>query len=266
MSAPGDPARRRRWKRRAAISCAALILLGSGLFGLHKLANARGFQLFGDIVDRVETDDRVVALTFDDGPADGRTQEVLRILARHGVAATFFLIGRDIDANPEAARAIAAAGHQIGNHTYTHPRMVFLRPSTIRDEVERTETAIRRTGHRGPIVFRPPFGKKLFYLPYYLDQRGIKTIMWDVEPDSHPEVAATADGIVRHVVERVRPGSIILLHVMAASRETSFRAVEPMVVELERLGYRFVTVDQLLALEAGGSRSENTAPPPSRSR
>ncbi len=145
----------------------------------------------------------------------GSSEALLVTLARHRVKATFFLVGESIEAHPDQARAIAAAGHQIGNHSYTHSRMVFRSPSFIRSEVERTDAAIASTGYRGDGVFRPPFGKKLVYLPYYLGRRGIPTIMWDVEPDS--DLDASADDIVRRAVDQVRPGSIILLHVMMAS-------------------------------------------------
>lgn len=230
-----------------------LLLAGVGLalllvtaVGLWRLANARRFQLFGTLVARVDTAERVVALTFDDGPSPGRTEKLLAVLARHGALATFFLVGRDIEAHPEQARAIAAAGHEIGNHSWSHSRLIFRSPSFIRAEVDRTDAAIARIGYRGPPLFRPPHGKKLVYLPYLLGQRGVPTIMWDVEPDSDP--AAGADEIARRAVEQVRPGSIVLLHVMFSSRDMSLDAVELILVELGREGYRFATVSQLLAL------------------
>jgi peptidoglycan/xylan/chitin deacetylase (PgdA/CDA1 family) len=236
----------RRIRRVATIAGAVLVSLVAGGYGLRELANARRFQLFGDLVARVDTSERVVALTFDDGPMAGSTEAVLAALARHRVKATFFLVGESIEAHPDQARAIAAAGHQIGNHSHSHQRMVFKSPSFIRSEVERADAAIASTGYRGEVVFRPPFGKKLVYLPCYLGRRGVPTIMWDVEPDS--DLHASAEEIVRRTVDQVRPGSIILLHVMVPARAESLRAVEPIVVELTRRGYRFVTVSELLAL------------------
>ena len=239
---------RRRARRLVVAAGVGLALLLIGAFGAWKLANARRFQLFGTLVARVETAERVVALTFDDGPTPGRTEELLAVLERHGAVATFFLVGRDIDAHPAEARAIAAAGHEIGNHSWSHARLVFKSPSFIRAEVDRADEAIARIGYRGPRLFRPPFGKKLVYLPYLLGERGVPTIMWDVEPDSDPGSAAD---IARRAVTEVRPGSIVLLHVMFSSRDPSLEAVEPILVELGRAGYRFVTVSQLLALRSG---------------
>ena len=237
---------RRRIRRAVAVVGGALLALFAGAYGLRELASARSYQLFGDLVARVETSERVVALTFDDGPTAGPTEALLAALARHRVKATFFLVGQSIEAHPDQARAIAAAGHQIGNHSYSHRRMVFKSPSFIRSEVERAEAVIESIGYRGEPVFRPPFGKKLVYLPHYLGRRGIPTIMWDVEPES--DLAASTDDIVRRTVDEVRPGSIILLHVMVPARAHSLRAVEPIVVELARRGYRFVTVSELLAM------------------
>jgi peptidoglycan-N-acetylglucosamine deacetylase len=237
---------RRRARLLAVTSGVGLVLLLVTAFGVWQLANARRFQLFGTLVARVDTSERVVALTFDDGPTPGRTEKLLAILERHRVVATFFLVGRDIDAHPDQARAIAAAGHEIGNHSWSHSRLIFRSPSFIRAEVDRTDAAIARIGYRGPPLFRPPYGKKLIYLPHLLSQRGVPTIMWDVEPDSDP--AGSAADIARRAVSEVRPGSIILLHVMFSSRDPSLEAVEPIVVELRRAGYRFATVSQLLAL------------------
>jgi peptidoglycan/xylan/chitin deacetylase (PgdA/CDA1 family) len=151
-----------------------------------------------------------------------------------------------MDAHPDLAAAIAAAGHELGNHTYSHERMVAVSPGFVADEVGRTDDRIRRAGYRGEITFRPPNGKKLLTLPLYLSQHGRRTIMWDVEPNSYPEVDASAERIVDHVVARVRPGSIVLLHGMYAGREQTRRAVVPIVERLRNAGYRFLTVSQLL--------------------
>ncbi|MGI5127942.1 polysaccharide deacetylase family protein [Pseudonocardia sp. CA-107938] len=223
-------------------------MLGAAAVGFDALVNARSFQLFGDLVDRVSTSEKVVALTFDDGPDPAGTGPLLDALARTGTPATFYLIGQDMAAHPDLTAAIAAAGHELGNHTYSHERMVFVSPGFVADEVERTDERIRQAGYRGEITFRPPNGKKLLTLPLYLSQHHRRTIMWDVEPNSYPEVDARAERIVDHVATHVRPGSIVLLHGMYAGREQTRRAVIPLIERLRNDGYRFVTVSQLLAL------------------
>jgi chitin deacetylase len=231
--------------RRAVVLLCGLALLFLA-WGAWNLSDARGFQLFGRIVDRVDTGSPVVALTFDDGPTPAGTDSILAILERQGVRATFFFTGAEMAENPALAPRFARAGHELGNHSWSHRRMLLRSPAFIRSEIERTDSLIRAAGHRGPIHFRPPYGKKLVGLPWYLSRTGRTTIMWDVEPDSYPDVASSAERIVSHVDERVRPGSIVLLHVMYASRRESLGAVEGVIEGLRGRGYRFVTVSELL--------------------
>jgi peptidoglycan/xylan/chitin deacetylase (PgdA/CDA1 family) len=231
----------RRWTVGVALALAVIVLLA---VGGYYLMNSRSFQLAGRLVERVDTAEKVVALTLDDGPT-ALAPDVLRVLADADVPATFYLNGRDLAAHRDFGRAIAAAGHEIGNHTYSHRRMVFVTPGTVAAEVERTDDEIRRTGYRGPITFRPPYGKKLWTLPKYLSDHDRTTVTWDVEPDSAPD--ASADQIVTHTVDAVRPGSIILLHVLFEGRSASRAAIPRMVAKLRADGYRFVTVSDLIA-------------------
>jgi peptidoglycan-N-acetylglucosamine deacetylase len=224
----------------------AIVCLCAVGLGLYVLSNSRTYQTFGDLVARVETDRQVVALTFDDGPTAEFTGEMLAMLDDLDVKATFFLTGREVTENPEAARAIAAAGHEIGNHTYSHMRMVMKRYATYRSEIERTDAAIRAAGYDGPIHFRPPFGKKLFGLPWYLSSTGRTTVMWDVEPESDPEIADDVDAFVAHVLEETSNGSIVLMHLMYESRATSRQALPKIVEGLRKRGFYFATVSELM--------------------
>jgi peptidoglycan/xylan/chitin deacetylase (PgdA/CDA1 family) len=222
----------------------ALVLLA--LSGLRSVARARTFQLFGTLVAEAHPRDRIVALTLDDGPVRAVVDTLIEVLGAHGARATFFLTGRELAEAPEAGRKLVAAGHELGNHTDTHRRMIFVSPSRVRDEVERTDSLLRAAGQRGPIWFRPPFGYKLVGLPKYLASTGRTTVMWSIEPDSYRDVAATPEGIVRHVLDRVRPGSIIILHPWYPSRRTSRAAIGPLVDSLHARGYRVETVGTLI--------------------
>jgi peptidoglycan/xylan/chitin deacetylase (PgdA/CDA1 family) len=233
--------------RKRYIAAALVPVMLCGAAALWQLSKSRTFQFFGRIVPRVETSQRLVALTFDDGPTRDKTAEVLRILREREVRATFFVTGGELAQNPDAGREIVAAGHELGNHSYSHERMVFVTPSYVRREVESTDELIKAAGHAGPIHFRPPYGKKLLALPFYLSRHNRKTITWDVEPESELAADADASAITRRVLSRTRPGSIILLHVMYPSRAESMRAVPPIIEGLKRDGYRFVTVSELLA-------------------
>lgn len=244
----------RRILRALLYAVGALAILVVVLAGTRKLARSRTAQLFGDIVARVETVDSVVALSFDDGPVDGIADTLIRVLGDRGVRATFFVMGAGLAEAPEAARRLVAAGHELGNHTYDHRRMVLKSPSFVRDQIERTDALIRAAGHEGPIHFRPPYGYKLAVLPWYLRSHDRTTVTWDVEPDSYPAVAETAEGIVAHVVERVRPGSIIILHPWYPSRRTSLAAIGPLVDSLQARGYRVTTVNEVMRQRARGRR------------
>lgn len=221
--------------------------------GLYLLARSRTIQLFGKLVARVDTSRRVVALTFDDGPNSQMVDEVIAALAVRRVRATFFVVGSQLAQSPEAGRRLVAAGHELANHSYTHEHMVLKSPSFIRDEVERTDAVIRSAGEHGTIYFRPPFSWKLVGLPWYLWRTGRTSVTWDVEPDSDPKVAATAEGLAAFAAARVRPGSIVLLHVWDPARVTSRAAVPILIEKLQKEGYRFVTVSELLFTEGSGS-------------
>ena len=238
--------------KKLGIAVAAGAGLLALLFGAWTYSSARTHQLFGELVHRVETPEKVVALTFDDGPTDRHTGEVLRLLEARDVRGTFFLVGEAVQRHPEAARRIVAAGHEVGNHSQTHQRMVFASPTFVAREVEATDAALRELGYDGPLHFRPPYGKKLVTLPWHLARTGRTTITWDVEPESFIPRDAPAEAPLTVAIDqeggRVRPGSIVLLHVMFDARESTRQALPGIIEGLRDLGYRFVTVSELLAL------------------
>ena len=220
------------------------------LVGIDRaFVRSNSVQLFGGIVSRVEIDKPVVALTFDDGPRLDDLDEILEMLARRGVRATFFVTGSRLAAQPESGHRLVAAGHELGNHSWSHERMVLRSARFVRREVEETDTLIRSAGHRGEIYFRPPYGHKFVMLPWYLWRTGRTTVTWDIEPDSYPDVASSASSIVAHVGERVRPGSIILLHPWSRARRTSRSAVPDLIDEVEKQGFRFVTLSELFRVK-----------------
>lgn len=216
-----------------------LLILFLLLYGLYKLVNARTFQFFGGITSSVETNQKVVALTFDDGPTKN-VDQIIPLLEKYNAQATFFLIGNEIEKNPDEAKQIVDAGYQVGNHTYSHNRMVFKSPSYIKGEIEKTDRFIRKAGYKGEIDFRPPNGKKLIGLPYYLHKHNRKTIMWNLEPDTFYNNPTDRTNYVK---KNVKPGSIILLHPMYDEKE--LQTIEGVLDLLTKEGYKFVTVDEL---------------------
>ncbi|MDC6267771.1 polysaccharide deacetylase family protein [Lysinibacillus fusiformis] len=232
-------------KRKLAYSGIVIVVILALTFSAYKLMNARNYQLFGNLTSQVETNDKVVALTFDDGPTKN-TDAILSLLDDYQVKATFFLIGKDIEGQPEEARKIAEAGHQIGNHTYSHKRMVLKSPAFIKHEIEKTDDLIADIGYTESIVVRPPYGKKLIGFPYYLNKHKRETITWNLEPDTF---FTQADEKVRYVKENIRPGSIILMHPMYDSTGNELQAIEKILQTLMDEGYTFVTIDELLTIK-----------------
>ncbi|MCG8465017.1 MAG: polysaccharide deacetylase family protein [Xanthomonadales bacterium] len=235
---------RLHWKKVFGALALGLVLL---MVAGWQLSRSRDYQLLGEIVPRVDIDKKLVALTFDDGPTPGFTEEILTTLKTHQVPATFFVTGKDLAKHPELGKKIVRAGHELGNHSFSHKRMVFTPYDKVRQELEATEDLIKQAGQNEPIFFRPPYTKKLFNLPLYLWLNQVVSITTDVEPDSYPEVAASADNIADYVAAEVQPGSIVLLHVMYPSRATSMAAVPGIIQKLRQQGYEFVTVRDLLA-------------------
>jgi len=235
---------------RAAVRLTAVVLIAlvAVAYGAFQLSKSRHVQLLGDLATHVETDQKVVALTFDDGPEAVYTQQIIDVLRDHDARATFFVIGGECRESPQSLRALVRAGHEIGNHTWSHPRLLAMSQTAIRDEIERTDAVIRAAGYEGPVAVRPPNGKRLIAAPYYLRRNGRTTVMWDLEPDSIAGICDDADAMVKYVRENVRPGSIILMHVMYEARGASREALPRILDGLSADGYRFVTVSELLAL------------------
>lgn len=228
-------------KKIVVVSSLVILIIFLLLFGTYKLMNSRSFQLFGGLTKQVETDQKVVALTFDDGPTEN-VNEILPLLDKYDVKATFFLIGNEIEENRGEAKKIVEAGHQVGNHTYSHNRMIFKSPSFIKEEIEKTDQLIREAGYEGEIDFRPPNSKKLVGLPYYLSKHGRDTITMNIEPDTY---YSTVDDRVENVKELIEPGSIILIHPMYEEIDKVLEEIEEVIKVLQDEGYTFVTVNEL---------------------
>jgi peptidoglycan-N-acetylglucosamine deacetylase len=228
-----------------------ITLLGIGILvifllilGTYKLMNARTYQVFGRLTSQVHTNQKIVALTFDDGPTKN-VDKILPLLEQYNAKGTFFLIGNEIEKNPAEAKKLVKAGEQIGNHTFSHQRMVFKSPSYIKEEIEKTDQLIRQAGYKGEIDFRPPNGKKLIGLPYYLSQHNRDTIMWTLEPDTY---YTNASDKINYVKKNIKPGSIILIHAMYDDTGEEVKAIKGILQSLSKEGYKFITVNELQKL------------------
>lgn len=221
-----------------------VVLAGTFFAMLWFMVSSPSFMLFGNIVTHIDTDQKVVALTLDDGPLPGATEETLDILKKLDVKATFFTIGVESKRHPNQLKKIIEAGQEVGNHSYSHKLMMFMTYGSVAQEIEDNDTLIRAAGYTGPIPFRVPYNYKFVTLPYYLMQHQRDDISHNVSTsegwNDSPQ-AITAD-----IVQQVTPGSIILLHPMYKHTVSSRKAISLIVNDLRAKGYTFVTVSQLL--------------------
>lgn len=230
---------------RITITAIVIVFL---LIGLYYLSSSKSFQFFGGIYPRINTTQKFVALTFDDGPSP-KTDTVLSILDKHNVKATFFLSGNSINHYFSETQRIVAAGHEVGNHTYSHKRLILKSYKRIGFEIEQTDSLIRKAGYKKDIHFRPPHAKKLLILPYYLKQHKRKTILWDIEPESINDISDDSELMAQYVVGNSKNGSIILLHPMYDWGNESVNSIERIIDGLRDKGFEFKTVSELLEYE-----------------
>jgi peptidoglycan/xylan/chitin deacetylase (PgdA/CDA1 family) len=158
MSQPRD--RRTLYGRAAHLTAIVFTFLVMAAVLTWSLSNARCFVVTGSVLCRLATQRLMVALTFDDGPTAAGVRAILPILAQHDAKATFFLIGEQIEQRPDLARTLLVAGHEIGNHSYSHTRMILKSQAFYKQELARTDALIRAVGGRSGL-FRPPYAKKL---------------------------------------------------------------------------------------------------------
>lgn len=171
-------------------------------------------QLYGRTLTH-GSDPNQIALTYDDGPNDPHTLHLLDVLAKHGAKATFFLIGKYVRQGPEIARAIQAAGHEIGNHTYNHPNLVFVSAARLRQELEDCRKALEDALGARPLLFRPPFGGRRPIVLRTAHAMGMRPVMWSVT--AYDWSAQSPEAIVDKVTQQVDlrrklQAEIVLLH------------------------------------------------------
>jgi peptidoglycan-N-acetylglucosamine deacetylase len=190
-------------------------------------------------------DSKLVALTFDDGP--GRlTEAVLDVLARRDARATFNVLGERVAGREGMLRRTVAAGHEVGSHAFRHDRLAG-RPADAYRQLRRTGAAIVAATGVKPRVFRPPYGSASPGVVLAGRLAGLVTVAWDVDP--HDYDTPGADVIIRRMIRRVKPGSIVLLHDDRRAMVQTVEALDPALGELAGRGYRFVTVSELLGLD-----------------
>jgi peptidoglycan/xylan/chitin deacetylase (PgdA/CDA1 family) len=206
-------------------------------------------QWYGRTFTGLPRSSRTIALTYDDGPNDPHTLRLLEVLARHGVHATFFVIGRYVKQRPDIVREIVAAGHVVGNHTFTHPLLIFKSEEEIRQQLSTCRAALQDAIGESSNLFRPPFGGRRPAVLRIVRELGMEAIMWNVTGyDWNAPPAAT---IERKVAKQIRGGDVILLHdgghkQIGADRSQTVIATDRLITQYKAHGYDFVTVPRMM--------------------
>ena len=226
------------------VGIALLLLAGAGIYYATYAVRS---QWLGPTDWHGHEDTAGVALTFDDGPT-ADTERILDILAEHNLCATFFMIGRHVEDLPQTARRVAAQGHEIGNHSYSHPIFLYRGRRETRGQLERAQAAIRDATGITPKLSRPPCGVRT---PAYFaatHSLGLRTVQWDVAGFDWKR--RSAKQIAHDVLHRARAGSIVLLHDGDSQGKRDRRetvAALPLIIEgLHARGLRIVPLAQLL--------------------
>ncbi len=233
-------------------------MLGPSLAGLTAVAlTTAGYQSmaptgqwFGRTFTGLPRGTKQLALTYDDGPNDPHTQRLLEVLARHEVRATFFLIGRYVQQRPEIARAIVKAGHVVGNHTFTHPLLIFKRAAEIHQELTDCRATLEDAVGQHSNLFRPPFGGRRPAALRIARELGLTAIMWNVT--GFDWNAPPSSVIEQKVAKQIRGGDVILLHdgghkQLGADRSQTVQATDRLIAKYKSEAYEFATIPQMLA-------------------
>ena len=193
----------------------------------------------------IQTTQKVVAMTFDDGPHPTHTPRLLKMLRDRNIKATFFLVGKNAKAYPAIVRQMVEEGHEIGNHTWTHGSLTSMSDDQIRNELKMSADAVYAASGYRPQTIRPPYGainarvKQLMYTEF-----GYPTIMWSVDPQDWRKPGVSV--VTSRIVNAAHPGAILLAHDIHAS---TIAAMPATFDQLLAKGYRFVTVSQLMNIE-----------------
>ncbi len=196
--------------------------------------------------------DKKIALTFDDGPHKKYTGQILDVLSEYQIKATFFVIGCNCEKNPELIRREISEGHEIGNHTYSHPHLTGIKQSKLKSEIEETERIIAEICDYKPRLFRPPEGVYSSAVSGTVEELDYIPILWTV--DTLDWKMPSSEKIVSEVLGSVKSGSIILCHDYVSGKSSTVDALKIIIPKLLEEGYEFVTVGELISLNSATAR------------
>ena len=234
-----------------AITGAAIF--GVGVTALYQSVAPRA-RWYGRGFTGLPSGAKLLALTYDDGPNDPHSLNLLEVLSKHGVRATFFMIGQYVQSRPDIAREIVRAGHVVGNHTFTHPLLTIQSAAEIRKQLSDCRAALNDAIGTHSKLFRPPFGGRRPAVLRIARELGFEPIMWNVT--GYDWNAPPAAVIEKKVSRQVRGGDVILLHdgghkQMGANRSQTVLATDHLLKRYRNEGYEFVTIPEMMGRAAG---------------
>jgi peptidoglycan/xylan/chitin deacetylase (PgdA/CDA1 family) len=192
----------------------------------------------------VNVDGPYIAMTFDDGPSAKLTPKLLDLLAAHHIKSTFFVIGENVVQYPELVRRAAREGHEIGNHSWSHPYLAKMSDEGVRQQLQKTDDAIKNATGARPTLMRPPYGSLTTRQKKWIhDEFGYQIILWDVDPLDWKRPGPTV--VCNRIVKETRPGSIVLSHDIHPG---TIEAMPSTLDQLEAKGFKFVTVSELIRM------------------
>ena len=255
--------------RSYALRTAAIALtLGALGFVAYELIESPSNQIFGRTLTQGPADQRLVALTYDDGPNPPYTLRILKVLESERVPATFFLVGRAVQSYPAVVRQELHDGDAIGNHTWDHTHLIMMTRLQIRSSLDRTSAAIYAATGEHTKLMRPPFGSRDWLVMQVAHKMGYTVVMWSV-PLARDWEYPSAHTIAQRIVPQVKDGSIVVLHdgnrgllcaryrlsARVCDRSADIGATTLIVRALKRQGFRFVTIPQLIAASKGATHT-----------
>lgn len=234
-------------KRKLAIALAFAALLAVG--GMLLLAVLPGNSFYGPVITQVNTEKKLIALTFDDGPYPPYTEKLLQVLEEKQVKATFFLVGENVKRHPELARKVKAAGHEIALHAGVHQDLLKLNSEALQANIALGKTILKEELGVEPRFMRPPHGFKDWQVIAAIKANGLQAMNWSIIPRdwTNPGV----ETITSRVLDKAQPGAIVLLHdgdspKNLAPRQQTVEATAIIIDKLRHQGYEFVSASQLL--------------------
>ena len=227
------------------------------IYSINKTSADKGRKYYedaGSIIWDIQTEEKVVALTFDDGPHPKYTSHILDLLNQYDAKGTFFVVGQLAEKNPEVIARMYEEGHELANHTYTHPSTKSV--SKIKEEIEQTNNVIFSITGFYPNLFRPVEGYYTDEIVQAVVKEGFTIVMWSWHQDTEDWKNPGIYLITSKVLRGIKEGNVVLFHDGGGNRSQTVRALEKILPELQKQGYRFITISEMIEIRKNKNKNK----------